>query len=205
MVESFAAAHCDTVCTSQACYTFPKAQADDAKAIKELKRISSPDGAAQTESTAPKTRSKSREHPAQKDGTSRTTSSRAYSNKTLHLKDMPCPAKRLSSTSVLTEASKRHEFVKLDSDTMEVKRTSDDWPILTQRTLRFNALLSRATPREKLGYCQFSPFSRRSRDVSIACRPKFGNNGNRESRSKKKEASRIPKPNIDPAHEEECT
>ena len=92
--------------TSQACNTFLKAQAEDAKVIKESKRMLSPDGAARTESTAPKTRTKSREHPAQKDATSRTTSSRAYSNKTLHLKDMTCPAKRLSSTLVITESGR---------------------------------------------------------------------------------------------------
>ena len=46
-------------------------------------------------------------------------------------------------TPALTEASERFEFVKTESDTMVAERTSDDYPILTHWTLRFNALLSR--------------------------------------------------------------
>ena len=38
---------------------------------------------------------------------------------------------------MVTEESKRCEFEKLESDTIEAKRKSDDKPILTQRTLRF--------------------------------------------------------------------
>ena len=46
-------------------------------------------------------------------------------------------------TPALTEASKSAEVVKTEEDTMVAKRTSDDWPTLTVRTLQFNALLSR--------------------------------------------------------------
>ena len=42
----------------------------------------------------------------------------------------------------LTEVTESIEVEKLESDTMVAKRTSDDWPTLTLKTLRFNALLS---------------------------------------------------------------
>ena len=59
-------------------------------------------------------------------------------------------------TPALTEASKSVEVVKLESDTMVAKRTSDDWPTLELRTLRFNALLSRSFA-ESVRYPFFTP------------------------------------------------
>ena len=44
-------------------------------------------------------------------------------------------------TPALTEASISVEVVKPEEDTMVAERTSDDWPTLQLRTLRFNALL----------------------------------------------------------------
>ena len=48
-------------------------------------------------------------------------------------------------TPALTEVTESIEVEKLESDTMVAKRTSDDQPTLTVRTLRFNALLYRQT------------------------------------------------------------